>query len=169
MKYTAIFLLAISTISYSWSLTNKHRNSNLYATKIVVDKSDRRLYIYNGTKVIADYHIALGKNPKGAKRVQGDRRTPDGKYILDFKKPNSDYYKAIHISYPSKKDIEYAKKLGKSPGGAIMIHGQPNGWGWLSVIRQRFNWTSGCIAVSNDDMDKIWNMVKTGIPIIIKE
>ncbi len=169
MKYIVILILTIFTISYSWSLTGSDKKSTLFATKVVVDKSERKLYIYNGNKIIADYHIALGKNPIGPKRVQGDRKTPEGKYILDFKKVNSDYYRAIHVSYPSKKDIQYAKKLGKSPGGAIMIHGQPNGWGWLSIVRQRFDWTSGCIAVSNGDMDEIWRMVKPGTPILIKE
>lgn len=169
MKSIIILAMSIFTISYSWSLAGSNQNNHLYATKVVVDKSDRKLYIYHGNRIIADYHIALGKSPKGPKRVQGDRKTPEGKYILDFKKANSDYYRAIHISYPSKRDTEYAKKLGKSPGGAIMIHGQPNGWGWLSIIRQRFDWTSGCIAVSNGDMDEIWRMVKPGTPIEIKE
>ena len=163
-----ILLILIMQIGYTKNAIEKDL-AKKDITQVVVDKSQRRLYLYHKDKVIAKYHIALGKNPKGAKHIEGDGKTPVGKYILDFKKADSSYYRAIHVSYPSKKDIEYAKKLGKKAGGAIMIHGQPNGWGWLSIIRQRFNWTSGCIAVSNKDMDEIWTMVKIGTPIIIKE
>lgn len=166
MKILIFTALTLFTLLYANSNTKHNR---IYATKVVIDKSDRRIYLYNGNRVIATYHIALGSNPIGAKHIQGDKKTPEGNYTLDYKKSDSSYYKAIHISYPSKKDIEYAKSIGKNPGGLIMIHGQPNGWGWLSPILQRFNWTSGCIAVSNEDMDKIWSMIKLGTPIEIRK
>ena len=164
-------ILIIATLSLIGLLyaDNYPKHNRVYATKVVIDKSERKLYLYNGNRVIADFHIALGGNPVGPKRIQGDKKTPEGNYTLDYKKSDSSYYKAIHISYPSKKDKDFAKRLGKSPGGLIMIHGQPNGWGWISPILQRFNWTSGCIAVSNDDMDSIWSMIKVGTPIEIKE
>jgi len=161
-----LFIIPFYLFSSSLSDTN---SSIKYATKVIVDKSDRKLYLFYHNQLIASYHISLGRYPKGPKRVEGDKKTPEGKYVLDFKKENSSYYRAIHISYPNSSDIEYAKKLGKSPGGAIMIHGQPNGWGWLSPIMQRFDWTSGCIALSNKDMDEIWKLVKLGTPIIIRE
>ena len=89
-------------------------------------------------------------------------------YILDYKKENSAFYKAIHISYPNQQDMKRAKELGVDPGGLIMIHGQKNGLGWLSFISQLFNWTDGCIALKNEDMDKIWESVDVGTPIEIK-
>ncbi len=137
--------------------------------RVLVLKEKHKLFLLYKNEIVREYHIALGKSPKGTKVMQGDRKTPEGNYTLDFKKADSSYYKAIHISYPSKADMEKAKKLGVNPGGAIMLHGQPNGWGWLSFIRQRFNWTSGCIAVSNGDMDEIWRLVKPGTPIEIRK
>ena len=112
--------------------------------------------------------MAFGDNPVGHKQQEGDERTPEGKYILDYKKDDSSFYKAIHISYPNKDDIESAKKKGVSPGGFIMIHGQKNGYGWAAWITQYFNWTDGCIAVTNSEMDEIWEAVDIGTPIEIK-
>ena len=143
--------------------------SNIAVDKVLILKEKHKLFLFFKDKIVREYHVALGKSPKGKKTMQGDRKTPEGNYTLDFKKADSSYYRAIHISYPSAKDKENAKKLGINPGGAIMLHGQPNGWGWLSFIRQRFNWTSGCIAVSNRDMDEIWRLIKPGTPIEIRK
>jgi murein L,D-transpeptidase YafK len=112
--------------------------------------------------------VVFGSNPKGHKQQQGDERTPEGEYVLDYKNTNSSYYKSIHISYPNDQDRENAKKLGVSPGGDIMIHGQPNRWGKFSLVTQLFNWTNGCIALSNSDMDAVWNAVDPGTPIQIR-
>jgi len=138
------------------------------AQKVLVVKSERKLYLIREGKPYREYHIALGKKPEGPKEREGDQKTPEGNYTLDFKKRDSSYYRAIHVSYPSEEDKARAKKMGVSPGGAIMIHGQPNWWGWLSLIRQRFDWTAGCIAVSNGDMDEIWQAVDPGTPIEIR-
>ena len=138
------------------------------ADKVLIIKSERKLYLLKKGKAFRDYHIALGKKPEGPKVQEHDQKTPEGNYTLDFKKPDSSYYRALHVNYPSAADRARAKKLGVNPGGAIMIHGQPNWWGWLSPIRQRFDWTAGCIAVSNGDMDEIWEAVKPGTPIEIR-
>lgn len=138
------------------------------AQKVLVIKSERKLYLLRHGKPYREYHIALGKNPVGPKRREHDLKTPEGNYTLDFKKADSDYYRAIHVSYPSPADTARAKRMGVDPGGAIMIHGQPNWFGWLSIIRQRFDWTAGCIAVSNGDMDEIWQAVDPGTPIEIR-
>ena len=122
----------------------------------------------NDSKTLKKYHVAFGANPKGHKLQEGDERTPEGKYILDYKNERSSFYKAIHISYPNDEDKKRAKEKGIRPGGQIMIHGQKNGFGWLSFIVQRFNWTDGCIALSNGNMDEIWDAVEVGTPIIIK-
>lgn len=142
-----------------------------FATKIdlvLVEKSKSRMYLKSGDKVIKEYRVAFGANPKGHKQQEGDERTPEGRYLLDYKKANSAYYKAIHISYPNKKDKQYARKMGVNPGGAIMIHGQKNGWGWLGFISRFFNWTNGCIAVTNPEMEEIWNLLETGTVIEIR-
>lgn len=131
-------------------------------------KSAKTLSLFKGNRKIATFTVAFGANPVGHKQEEGDERTPEGRYTLDFKKINTDYHKAIHISYPNARDIENAKKRGVFPGGSIMIHGQKNGWGWISIITQRFNWTNGCIALADNDLDVVWNAVDVGTPIEIK-
>lgn len=138
------------------------------ADMVLVIKSESKLYLKKNGKALNEYHVVFGANPKGHKQQQGDECTPEGKYILDYKKEDSSFYKSIHISYPNETDKKRAKESGVNPGGFIMIHGQKNGLSWLSFITQRLNWTDGCIAVSNDDMDEIWNAVDIGTPIEIK-
>ncbi len=133
-----------------------------------VKKSEAKLYLMKSGKIVRVYHVVLGAHPKGHKQKKGDERTPEGWYVLDYKNAHSAFYKSIHISYPNRADRERARKAHVNPGGAIMIHGQKNGWGWASFIAQHFNWTDGCIAVTNKDMDEIWNAVKVGTPIEIK-
>jgi murein L,D-transpeptidase YafK len=135
---------------------------------VLVVKSEKKLYLEHNGKVIRSYRVALGGNPKGHKQRQGDRRTPEDCYILDLKNPNSAYYKSIHISYPNATDLARARRAGVRPGGWIMIHGQKNGYGHLAAITQRYNWTTGCIAVTNAEMDEIWQAVDIGTPIEIR-
>ncbi len=132
-----------------------------------VEKSQRTLYLMSSGKVLREYKIVLGGSPVGHKQREGDKRTPEGRYTLDFKKEDSAYFRAIHISYPNEQDKENARQLGVSPGGAIMIHGQPNKFGWSSGITQTFDWTEGCIALSNADMSEVWELVQVPIPIEI--
>ena len=136
---------------------------------VLVDKSDAKLYLLKDGRAIAEYSVRFGAHPKGHKQQEGDERTPEGHYILDFKKSDSAFYKAIHISYPNDADRQAATRRGVDPGGDIMIHGQRNWIGWLSFITQRFNWTDGCIAVTNSDMDEIWQRVPVNTPIEIRE
>ncbi|MGD9229128.1 MAG: L,D-transpeptidase family protein [Desulfobacterales bacterium] len=138
------------------------------ADAVLVIKSEKRLYLLQGGEPFASFRVSFGSNPKGHKQEQGDGRTPEGRYILDHKNPGSAYYKSIHISYPNAKDRKEARKRGVDPGGDIMIHGQKNGYGRLSFLVQRFNWTNGCIALSDRDMEIVWNAVKPGTPIEIK-
>ena len=139
------------------------------ADSVLVDISDEKLYLLKDGSVIAEYSVVFGANPEGHKQQEGDGRTPEGSYILDYKLEDSTFHRAIHISYPNEKDKESAAERGVDPGGAIMIHGQRNGLGWLSLITQRFNWTDGCIAVTNSEMDKIWESVPVNTPIQIRE
>ncbi|MCG8564473.1 MAG: L,D-transpeptidase family protein [Desulfobacterales bacterium] len=137
------------------------------ADRIRVFKGERRLELVRADQVVADFKIALGSQPRGHKAVEGDGKTPEGKYVLDYKKVDSSYYRAIHISYPNARDRARAEGKGMDPGGLIMIHGQPNGWGALAFILQRFDWTQGCIALSNGDMDRVWQSVVVPLPIEI--
>jgi len=138
------------------------------ADLVVVVKSARTLSLFKDNHAIATYSVTFGADPVGHKQEEGDERTPEGRYTLDYKKSTSGYHKSIHISYPNARDIESAKKRGVSPGGAIMIHGQRNGLGWLSVVSRHFNWTNGCIALADSDLDSVWNAVDVGTPIEIK-
>ncbi len=110
----------------------------------------------------------MGPRPRGHKLHAGDERTPEGRYILDFKTEKSDFYKAIHISYPNEQDIKRASDIGAAPGGSIMIHGMPNNTTLPPELVQMFNWTDGCIAVTDQDMDEIWSAIKPGTPIDIR-
>ena len=138
------------------------------ADNVLVLKSEKRLYLIRDGERFASYPVTFGGQPTGHKQQQGDQRTPEGSYILDYKNPYSKYYKAIHISYPNKQDRINAARLGVDPGGDIMIHGQPNGWEWASPVTQLFSWTDGCIALTNENMDILWNSIDPGTPIEIR-
>ena len=127
------------------------------------------MYLIEKGYVVREYKISLGANPKGHKKKEGDERTPEGKYTLDYKKKDSAFYKAIHISYPNARDLENAKRKKVSPGGQIMIHGQKNGYSKFGWLTQKFDWTDGCIAVTNKEMEEIWNLIKVNTPIIIEK
>ncbi|WP_426223450.1 L,D-transpeptidase family protein [Psychrobacter sp. DWR1-2-3] len=143
--------------------------NNIVIDKVFVDKSARTLQLLSDNKVIKTYHIALGGNPVGHKQQQGDKRTPTGSYILDYKNEKSKFYRSIHVSYPNAADKARAKSRGISPGGDIMIHGQKNGFGHLAAINQQRDWTDGCIAVTDNEMDEIMAAVEIGTPIEIVE
>lgn len=137
------------------------------ADLVVVSKAESRLSLQRAGKQFASFKVAFGANPHGHKQQEGDERTPEGRYVLDSKNPGSGYYKAIHISYPSAQDRAAAKARGVSPGGQVMIHGQKNGLAWLAPIAQLFDWTDGCIALTNADMETVWQAVDVGTPIEI--
>ncbi len=132
-----------------------------------VDKSDRLLRLMQDEKEVARLRIALGRQPVGQKRQEGDNRTPEGRYLLDYRNPNSGYFKSIHISYPTAEQRRQAKARSMDPGGLVMIHGQKNGFGGLAAITQRFDWTCGCIALDNTDMQTLWDALELPVPIRI--
>ncbi|EXJ15711.1 L,D-transpeptidase family protein [Imhoffiella purpurea] len=137
--------------------------------KVVVRKSIRQLQLVSGGQVVRKYRISLGGSPVGHKYREGDQRTPVGDYTLNWRNPNSNYYKAIHISYPSDRDRMVSRQLGYSPGGMIMIHGLPN-YVLSEDLRKQYagrDWTHGCIAVQNHEIDEIWRLVPDGTPIQI--
>lgn len=136
-------------------------------TEVLVKKAERRLYLLDGDEVVRSYRIGLGDNPSGHKLYEGDERTPEGEYTLDWRNSASDFYKSIHISYPNEKDREMASAWGLDPGGNIMIHGLPNDAEGMGFAYKGLDWTDGCIAVSNEEIDEIWRLVADGTPIRI--
>ncbi|MBY6032724.1 L,D-transpeptidase family protein [Marinobacter daepoensis] len=140
----------------------------LEITQVLVNKGERRLYLLSGEHTVRHYRISLGDNPVGHKLYEGDERTPEGDYVLDWRNASSDFYKSIHISYPSPRDRELAEAWGLNPGGSIMIHGLPNNAGDMAFAYTGLDWTDGCIAVTNEAMDEIWQLVQNGTPIRIE-
>jgi murein L,D-transpeptidase YafK len=162
----------LATLPYhkSSKKINSQKVSNKI-TKVLVIKSKNRLYLLSkDNRVIKEYRVSLGKSPKGAKVQVGDKKTPEGNYTLDYKKFDSTFHRAFHISYPNKHDRALAKKAKVNSGGFIMLHGQTAGeLDWFSVWAIRFfDWTDGCIAVTNDEIDEIFSLVKKGTPIEIR-
>jgi outer membrane protein assembly factor BamD (BamD/ComL family) len=138
------------------------------ADKVLVEKKERRLTLLSKGEVIKSYKIALGGNPVGPKERQGDNKTPEGTYIIDSRNSNSGYHLSLHISYPNEKDKMRAKELGVSPGGDIMIHGIKNGLSWVGASHAEVDWTNGCIAVTDEEMEKIYQLVPNGTIVEIR-
>ncbi len=135
------------------------------ADRVVVNKAARTIRLERDGKIIAEYGISLGGSPMGHKMREGDERTPEGSYVIDWRNPRSVAYLSLHISYPSDEDRQAAAAHGENPGGNIMIHGLPNGWGALGPLHRWFDWTDGCIAVTNAEMRAIWSLIPDGTPI----
>lgn len=136
-------------------------------TRILVEKAARKLTLFRDDTVVATYRVALGGDPVGPKRQQGDSRTPEGSYRIDFKNAASRYHLSLKVSYPDADDRARAAAAGVSPGGDIMIHGLPDGYGWLGASHRAHDWTDGCVAVTNAEIEEIWSLVEIGTPIEI--
>jgi murein L,D-transpeptidase YafK len=140
---------------------------DLAADRIVVNKSEREMVLLREGKVIRQYRIGLGQSPVGPKQRQGDSKTPEGLYAISGRNPASSYHLALRISYPNDADVERARQAGDDPGGDIMIHGFPNDDAESGKHRRMGDWTAGCIAVSNEEIEEIWRLVPDGTPIEI--
>jgi murein L,D-transpeptidase YafK len=138
------------------------------ATSIVVDKAARRLTLLRNGQMLATYAVALGGAPTGPKRQEGDGRTPEGAYAIDFKNARSRFHLALRISYPNAADRAGAEQRGGAPGGDTMIHGLPNGLGWLAGLHLWHDWTDGCVAVTNGEIEEIWRLVDVGTAVEIR-
>ena len=138
------------------------------ADKVLIEKSKRQLHLLKNGTAFRTFRIALGIRPVGDKEREGDFKTPEGNYILDMRNPNSEFFLSIHVSYPNRDDIRSARAKGVDPGGAIMIHGQPNEPTRSEAYYRTQDWTNGCIAVSNSDMIDIWLMTENNTPIEIR-
>jgi murein L,D-transpeptidase YafK len=135
---------------------------------VLVLKGPRRLLLLAGNRVLREYEVALGTNPTGPKRRNGDGRTPEGRYVIDSRLEESRFHRALHVSYPNEADLAFARAAGIAPGGGVMIHGLPNGESWVGDVHREFDWTNGCIGVTDDEMDEIWELVDDGTPIEIR-
>lgn len=136
--------------------------------RILVVKSEHRLQLLNGGTVVRTYTVAIGRGGLAPKQQQGDHKTPEGIYRIDRRKANSRFHRALHISYPNDADRERARQLGVDPGGDIMIHGIMNGFGWVGSMHRMFDWTDGCIAVTDEEIDEIWALVPDGTAVEIR-
>jgi murein L,D-transpeptidase YafK len=169
MKITKLAVLALVTIAFFSSqalwAAGPPLQAEVAADKVVVLKGDRKLLLMKGDEVLKTYVVSLGGNPVGPKVRRGDNKTPEGTYVLDRHNEHSQFHRSIHISYPNAEDVARAKKLGVSPGGEVYVHGLPNDFRGPSGLA---DWTEGCIAVGNAEMDEIWRTVADGTPIEIR-
>jgi tetratricopeptide (TPR) repeat protein len=138
------------------------------ADKILIEKKERRLTLFSKGKVLKSYKTALGGNPNGPKERQGDNKTPEGTYVIDARNRDSRYHLSLHISYPNEKDKKRAKELGASPGGDIMIHGIKNGFSWVGDLHTEVDWTKGCIAVTDEEIEEIDKLAPNGTVVEIR-
>ena len=168
-KITVLFLAALLAAGATyrfWPATPLP--AGISAERLEIDKGARRLTVFAGGRAVKSYPVSLGRVPVGAKEEEGDGRTPEGSYVIDFRKADSAYHLALHISYPGPDDRRRASERGVSPGGAIMIHGLPNGLGWIGRFHRFHDWTEGCIAVTDEEMDELWRAVAPGTPVEIR-
>ncbi len=136
--------------------------------KVLIEKKARKLTLLRGATVIRTYRVALGNAPEGPKACQGDGRTPEGLYLISGRNKNSQYHRSLRISYPNDADRSAARKRRCNPGGDIFIHGLPNGSGWIGKAHTARDWTLGCIAVTDKEIEEIWTMVPNGTLVQIK-
>ena len=136
--------------------------------RILIVKSTRTLTLESQGKAVKTYKVALGGQPVGAKQMQGDHKTPEGVYSVDAKNPHSQFYRALHLSYPNSADRARARKLGASPGGDVEIHGLGKTYGWIGARHRLSDWTDGCVAVTNEEIDEIYKLVAVGTPVELK-
>ena len=167
------YLLSFITALIFFTLLAHAQSDNmpgngLQADYLLVEKSSKRLTLFSHDIPIKTYDIALGRNPKGPKLLEGDMRTPEGRYIIDARNPDSKYHLALHISYPNEIDRQITTLAGVPPGGSIMIHGTGETYAWMGKFHDVIDWTDGCIAVTNDEIEEIWQLVPDGTTIDIR-
>lgn len=141
---------------------------DIRANRVVVKKSSRTLELYRGVELLRSYQVSLGRNPMGPKQREGDGRTPEGEFTLDYRKANSSFHRALHISYPTPEYAATARAQALDPGGLVMIHGIRNGLGFVGRLHTLVDWTDGCVAVTNSEIEEIWRVVPDGTPIVIE-
>ena len=172
MRFKSILLLGVIFGVASAIYFYAHHNwnplpPNTTIDRILVEKSARKLSIYRAGEKLKTYRVALGRNPTGAKQQEGDQKTPEGVYKIDNRNPRSNFHLALHISYPSAEDTARAAARRFSAGYDIMVHGLPNGRGWLGAFHRRKDWTAGCIALTDEEIEELWRVTPDDSPIEI--
>ncbi len=162
-------MMPMALVLVCFSVAAAHaENGPFHADRILIVKSERQLYLIHDGEVQRSFRVALGRTPRGHKLHEGDGRTPEGLYYLNARNPDSRFHKSLRISYPNVEDRKRAYALGKKPGGQIMIHGVPDELAHWGPDHYLFNWTEGCIAVTNSEIEMIWDSVEVGTPIEIR-
>ena len=169
MPGTSVSRLALAGLLGSLALSASGEPASLgKADRILVVKSERKLTLLRDGRPLKTYLVALGGEPLGDKHCQGDNRTPEGIYRIDFKKHNSQFHRALHVSYPDAGDVAEAKRRGCQPGGDIMIHGLAPSFAKIGALHRLSDWTLGCIAVTNEEIEEIWAAVDVGTLVEIR-
>jgi len=168
LKYMAYFILiALALLAVYYFYPGQQLPAGTVIDRLVVHKGKRQMQAYSNGALIKTYTVSLGFNPEGHKQFEGDGRTPEGVYTINARNSKSGYHKNLGVSYPNEADRAYAAKLGKSPGGDIKIHGIKNGRGYIGKFQRWHDWTHGCIAVTNPEIDGLFVAVKDGATIEI--
>lgn len=142
--------------------------ASVVADRVMVEKSNHRLVLYRDGAVLRSYSVALGRGGIGPKDRAGDNKVPEGQYRIVTRNPHSAFYRALRVGYPTPQQVAAARTVGIDPGGDIMIHGIRNGLGWIGTLHRTVDWTRGCVAVTDEEMDEIWRLVPDGTPIEIR-
>jgi murein L,D-transpeptidase YafK len=163
----AMLALACITYLYAHHVWNPLPDGTTI-DRIVVEKSARKLSVFTNGERLKSYRIALGRNPVGAKEQEGDNKTPEGIYKVDSRNPQSDFHLGLHISYPSGADQARAAERGINAGFDIMIHGIQNGRGWIGAFHRLHDWTAGCVAVTDEEIEELWRVTADGTTVEIR-
>jgi murein L,D-transpeptidase YafK len=142
--------------------------TDVVVDRIVIEKSKRTMTLLKQDREVRTYKVSLGRNPIGPKIQKGDQKTPEGLYYVDYKLRNSVYHRALHLNYPNQDDIERARSLGVTPGNSIMIHGMKEDKLWMGDVQYLFDWTNGCIALTNREIEEVWVLVPPWTPVEIR-
>ncbi len=165
IKYVILLIILGLIGFYFWP--EKSLDTSKKINRIQVIKHERKLIVFSNGEELKTYKISIGREPIGKKEFEGDKKTPEGIYYINDKNPNSGYYLNLGISYPNELDRKYAEEKNRNPGGLIKIHGLPNGFGFMGKFHRFFDWTSGCIALTNKEMNELYYNVPIGTEIEI--
>jgi murein L,D-transpeptidase YafK len=164
-RYAWVYVFAFALVGM---MPAQQSSAAQKADSVLILKRDHVMELLAGGKVIRTYKVALGQGGLAAKERQGDGRTPEGHYVIDARNSASEYHLSLHVSYPNAEDRKRAAKRGVAPGGDIMIHGLPNGKGWIGAGHRAYDWTLGCVAVTNEEIEEVWKLVAVGTPVEIR-
>jgi murein L,D-transpeptidase YafK len=169
MRYVVLAFVVVTLAALAWAnWPTTSLEASAKADLVLVHKSARRLELLSQGRVLKTYRVSLGRDPLGHKQSEGDQRTPEGRYVLDYRNAKSSFHKALHISYPSPADTAAASAAGRAPGGLIMVHGLPNGFGWMGRLHLAYDWTDGCVALTDREIEEIWRAVRDGTAIELR-